>query len=282
MRVLRSPHEIYTQLDFERLSGRRIGLVPTMGALHDGHLSLVKRAKQECDVVATTIFVNPTQFGPNEDFSKYPRTLDADLEKLQTVGCDYVFTPASDSIYAPGHSTYVTAPSVASRWEGEVRPGHFQGVTTIVLKLFMMVPAQVAYFGRKDYQQVAVIKTMVEELNVPIRIVTCDTIREIDGLAMSSRNRYLSDTERHRAIGLSRALKKAEALATSGETSVAVLESAMEKVLLDAPVDSIDYARVVSADQLEPMEQLTAPAVAIIAARVGSTRLIDNALLFPK
>lgn len=282
MRVLRSPHEIYTQLDFERLSGRRIGLVPTMGALHDGHLSLVKRAKQECDVVATTIFVNPTQFGPNEDFSKYPRTLDADLEKLQTVGCDYVFTPASDSIYAPGHSTYVTAPSVASRWEGEVRPGHFQGVTTIVMKLFMMVPAQVAYFGRKDYQQVAVIKTMVEELNVPIRIVTCDTIREIDGLAMSSRNRYLSDTERHRAIGLSRALKKAEALATSGETSVAVLESAMEKVLLDAPVDSIDYARVVSADQLEPMEQLTAPAVAIIAARVGSTRLIDNALLFPK
>lgn len=281
MRVLRSPHEIYSQLDFERLSGRRIGIVPTMGALHAGHLSLVERARQDCDIVATTIFVNPTQFGPNEDFSKYPRTLEADLAKLQSVGCDFVFTPAPEQIYAPGHSTFVTAPNVASRWEGEIRPGHFQGVTTIVMKLFMMLPAHVAYFGQKDYQQVAVLKTMVEELNVPIRIVTCDTVREADGLAMSSRNRYLSDSERQRALGLSRALAEADRLVSQGEKDISIIEAAMRGELEQAPVDAIDYARVVTADQLEPMIQMDAPAVAIIAARLGSTRLIDNALLFP-
>ena len=281
MRVLRSPHEIYTQLDFERSAGRRIGLVPTMGALHEGHLSLVERARGECDVVATTIFVNPTQFGPNEDFSKYPRTLEADLAKLERVGCDFVFTPAPEQIYAPGHSTYVSPPQVASRWEGEIRPGHFQGVATIVLKLFMMVPSHIAFFGRKDYQQVAVIKAMVEELNVPIRIETCETIREADGLAMSSRNRYLSAAERNRALGLFHALMAAEKLVEAGEKSVRIIEAAMVQTLQNAPVDSIDYARVVTADQLEPIERLDEPAVAIIAARLGTTRLIDNTLLFP-
>ena len=220
MRVIHSPLEIYSLIDFERRENRRVGLVPTMGALHDGHLSLVTRAKQDCDVAVATIFVNPTQFGPNEDFSKYPRTLESDLEKLAAVGCDYVFVPAADEIYRPGHSTYVDPPSVASQWEGAIRPGHFRGVTTIVLKLFMMVPAHIAFFGRKDYQQVAVIKGMVDDLNLPIRIETCDTIRESDGLAMSSRNRYLTSDERQRALSLSRALNTAKEMISHGERDV--------------------------------------------------------------
>ena len=276
MRVIHSPLEIYSLIDFERRENRRVGLVPTMGALHEGHLSLVTRAKQDCDVAVATIFVNPTQFGPNEDFSKYPRTLESDLEKLASVGCDYVFVPAADEIYRPGHSTYVDPPHVASQWEGAIRPGHFRGVTTIVMKLFMMVPAHIAFFGRKDYQQVAVIRGMVEDLNLPIRIETCDTIRESDGLAMSSRNRYLTADERQRALSLSRALNTAREMISHGEREASTIETAMNAVLLAAPVDKIDYAKIVHADTLEPLSQIDSPAVAIIAARLGSTRLIDN------
>ena len=279
MRVIHSPLEIYSLIDFERRENRRVGLVPTMGALHEGHLSLVTRAKHDCDIAVATIFVNPTQFGPNEDFSKYPRTLESDLEKLSTVGCDYVFVPAADEIYRHGHSTYIDPPNVALPWEGAIRPGHFRGVATIVLKLFMMVPAHIAFFGRKDYQQVAVIKGMVEDLNLPIRIETCDTIRESDGLAMSSRNRYLSTDERQRALSLSRALNRAKEMISLGERDVSIIEAAMNEVLLAAPVDKIDYAKIVHADTLEPLLQVDSPAVAILAARLGSTRLIDNCLL---
>jgi pantoate--beta-alanine ligase len=250
-----------------------------MGALHAGHVSLVEQAKLQSDIVAATIFVNPTQFGPKEDFGKYPRTLESDLEKLDAVGCDIVFVPSSEQVYAPEHSTYIDPPKVANRWEGEIRPGHFRGVTTVVLKLFMMVPAQVAFFGRKDYQQVAVIRAMVEDLNLPIQIVTCDTIRESDGLAMSSRNRYLNDSERSRALSLSRALKAANAMVEAGCRNVSDIENEMMKMLLDAPVDSIDYARIVDGDTLEPLSELTSPAIAIIAARLGTTRLIDNCIL---
>lgn len=276
MRVIHSPLEIYSLIDFERRESRRVGLVPTMGALHEGHLSLVTRAKQDCEIAVATIFVNPTQFGPNEDFSKYPRTLESDLEKLASVGCDYVFVPAADEIYRPGHSTYVDPPQVALPWEGAIRPGHFRGVTTIVLKLFMMVPAHIAFFGRKDYQQVAVIRGMVEDLNLPIRIETCETIREPDGLAMSSRNRYLTADERRRALSLSRALSTAREMIACGERDVTKIETAMNEVLLAAPVDKIDYAKIVHADTLEPLSQAESPAVAILAARLGSTRLIDN------
>jgi pantoate--beta-alanine ligase len=276
MRVIHSPLEIYSLIDFERRENRRVGLVPTMGALHEGHLSLVTRTKQDCDIAVATIFVNPTQFGPNEDFSKYPRTLESDLEKLSSVGCDYVFVPAADEIYRPGHSTYVDPPHVASNWEGAIRPGHFRGVTTIVLKLFMMVPAHIAFFGRKDYQQVAVIKGMVDDLNLPIRIETCDTIRESDGLAMSSRNRYLTADERQRALSLSRALNTAKEMISHGERDVSIIEAAMAELLLAAPVDKIDYAKIVHADTLEPLSQIESPAVAILAARLGTTRLIDN------
>lgn len=279
MKVLSSPEEIYAQLDFLRRQGNKIGLVPTMGALHDGHLSLVREAKRECDFAVTTIFVNPSQFGPNEDFAKYPRTLDSDLEKLSSVGCDFVFVPSKDHMYPPGHSTFVEPPAVAANWEGKIRPGHFRGVTTIVLKLFNMLPAQVAYFGRKDYQQVAVICAMVRDLNVPILIQPCETVREPDGLAMSSRNRYLSPTDRVRAVGLWQALCKAQSMIDDGFRNVAQIQSAMHEILNKAPVDSIDYAAIVDPESMELRTDLDSPVVAIIAARVGTTRLIDNSLL---
>ena len=279
MKVIHDLNEIHTQLEFARRDSKRIGLVPTMGALHDGHLSLVKRANEDCDVSVATIFVNPTQFGPNEDLTKYPRTLEKDLEHLRQVGCSFVFVPAADKIYAKNHSTYVEPPIVSKLWEGEIRPGHFRGVATIVLKLFQLVPAHVAYFGRKDYQQLAVIRTMVDDLNIPIRIEACPTIREQDGLAMSSRNRYLSIEERGRALGLWNALCRVQELVNAGEACIATLNDAMQSILKSAPVDSIVYANVVDADTLEPLETLHVQGVAIIAARLGKTRLIDNLTL---
>jgi len=238
---------------------------------------LVRLAKKNCDVAIATIFVNPTQFGPNEDFQKYPRTLEQDLDALRNCGCDLVFTPTNDQMYPAGHSTYVEPPNVASNWEGKIRPGHFRGVTTIVLKLFQIIPAHVGYFGRKDYQQVAVIRAMVRDLNLPIVIEACETIREPDGLAMSSRNRYLSAEDRRRALGLSRALGSAQRLIENGCTSGSQIEQCMRDALLAAPVDSIDYAAIVHPETLEPVESILSPVVGMIAARVGTTRLIDNA-----
>lgn len=277
MKVLASSPETYAFLDALRSQGKRIGVVPTMGALHEGHLSLVRQAKRECDIAVATIFVNPTQFGPNEDFQKYPRTLERDLELLRNAGCDLVFTPTNDQMYPPGHSTYVTPPKVAEDWEGKIRPGHFRGVATIVLKLFQIIPAHVGYFGRKDYQQVAVIRAMVRDLNVPVKIEACPTIREPDGLAMSSRNRYLSSQERTRALGLSRALRAAESLIAQGCVNTNEIEASMKSELLSSPVDSIDYAAIVHPDTLERIDTIDGPVVGIIAARLGTTRLIDNA-----
>ncbi len=282
MKVFSTSADIYTHVLRERLEGKRVGLVPTMGALHEGHVSLVRQAKSVCDRAVATIFVNPTQFGPKEDLSKYPRTLNEDLEKLDQAGCDYVFTPAELQMYGEGHSTYVEPPQVASRWEGEIRPGHFRGVCTIVLKLFQMIPADIAYLGRKDYQQLAVIRAMVRDLNIPVCIEACETIREPDGLAMSSRNRYLSHEQRHRALGLIRALRIAERLVERGERDVQAVESAMRQELLAAPVDSIDYAAIVDPVTLEPIAEIESSVVAIIAARLGSTRLIDNATIIAR
>jgi len=279
MKVFSTSAEIYSHVLRERLEGKRVGLVPTMGALHEGHVSLVRQAKSNCDCAVATIFVNPTQFGPKEDLSKYPRTLDEDLEKLDQAGCDYVFTPTESQMYGVGHSTYVEPPQVSSRWEGEIRPGHFRGVCTIVLKLFQMIPADIAYFGRKDYQQLAVIRAMVRDLNIPVCIEACQTIREPDGLAMSSRNRYLSEEQRHRALGLIRALRIAERLVERGERDVQAVERAMRQELLAAPVDSIDYAAIVDPVTLEPISEIQSSVVGIIAARLGSTRLIDNATI---
>jgi pantoate--beta-alanine ligase len=279
MNVISNPYQIYSTLDHLRRMGKKIGVVPTMGALHLGHLSLVQRAKSECEICVATIFVNPSQFGPNEDFHRYPRALDSDLQMLRAEGCDFVFTPSAETIYPAGYSTFVEPPEVANRFEGILRPGHFRGVATIVLKLFMLIPAHVAYFGRKDYQQVAVISAMVRDLAVPIRIEACETVREPDGLAMSSRNRYLSESDRQRALGLSRALQRAQKMVDAGCTRISELEVAMREVLRDAPVDAIDYAVVVDTESLQPLELLEQVAVALIAVRVGTTRLIDNQTL---
>jgi len=277
MKVLASASDTYWLIDQLRTQGKRIGLVPTMGALHQGHLSLVQRAKEQTDVAVVTIFVNPTQFGPNEDFQKYPRTLQSDIEQLESCGCDLVFTPTNQQMYPLGHSTFIEPPSVAKDWEGKIRPGHFRGVATIVMKLFQIIPAHVGYFGRKDYQQVAVIRAMARDLNLPILIQACETIRETDGLAMSSRNRYLSPSQRARALGLSKALKMGQTLIDQGCTSGQTIEDAMRIELTKAPVDSIDYAAVVHPDTLEPVESIDGPVVGIIAAPIGNTRLIDNA-----
>ena len=188
-------------------SGQKVGLVPTMGALHQGHLSLAHAAKSECDFTVATIFVNPTQFGPGEDFEKYPRDLDRDISNLEEAGVDMVFAPEADEIYPPGHSTYVQPPKVAEPLEGQFRPEHFRGVCTIVLKLFQIIPANVSYFGQKDYRQTRVIEDMVRDLSIPIAVRVCATVREVDGLALSSRNAYLSDSQREIALSLSRALR---------------------------------------------------------------------------
>lgn len=250
-----------------------------MGALHAGHLSLVERSIQECERTVATIFVNPTQFGPNEDFSRYPRTLEDDLSALRALEVDLVLTPSHEVLYPAGFSTFVEPPEVSRPLEGVFRPGHFRGVATVVLKLFQILPASVAYFGQKDYQQLAVIRQMVSDFNVPIRIQGCPTLRESDGLAMSSRNRYLSETQRRAALSLWLALQATKRLVEYGEREVARLESNMSEVLLQHGAESIDYARVVDADTLSEIQTIQSSAIALIAARIGQTRLIDNLLL---
>jgi pantoate--beta-alanine ligase len=250
-----------------------------MGALHAGHVSLVEASNCECDVTVVTIFVNPTQFGPKEDFAKYPRTLEADLDKLAAHRVDAVFAPSNEEMYPAGFSTYVEPPQAAAPWDGVCRPGHFRGVVTVVLKLFQAVPADAAFFGQKDYQQSVVIRRMVQDLNVPIEIRVMPTVREPDGLAMSSRNVYLSPEERQRALALSRSLHLIEQLAEQGERDAVALRQRMVATLEASGVDRIDYATIVDPETLVELNELTGPAVALIAAHVGGTRLIDNCRL---
>ena len=282
MKMITSPHEAYAHVSHWRREGLRIGLVPTMGALHAGHLALVERSVAECDVSIASIFVNPTQFAPNEDLSRYPRTLKGDLDGLRSAKCDLVFVPQNKSLYPDGFSTFVEPPAVARPLEGVCRPGHYRGVCTIVLKLFGILPATVAYFGQKDYQQLTVIRHMVEDLNVSIQVQGCPTVREPDGLAMSSRNRYLNAAQRETALCLWKSLSLVQQLVSSGERSVATLESAMHQQLIAGGVDLIDYARVVHQETLADLTELAPPAIALIAAQIGSTRLIDNLMLLPK
>lgn len=277
--VVQTIREIRELVLRAKAGGRRVGVTPTMGALHAGHLSLAAESNRACDVTVVTIFVNPTQFAPHEDFSKYPRTLEADLERLATLRVDAVFAPLPKEMYPPGFSTYIEPPQVAKPWEGERRPGHFRGVTTVVLKLFHAVPADVAYFGQKDYQQATVIRRMVDDLNLAIEIRVLPTVREADGLAMSSRNVYLSDDERRRALAISRSLRKAVQLTEQGERDAGVVRRAMLETLQSGGVDRIDYAAIVAPNTLDSLERLDGPAVALIAAHVGKTRLIDNCRL---
>jgi pantoate--beta-alanine ligase len=281
LRVFTSAQSMQAETLRLRRTGQRIGLVPTMGALHEGHLSLVQVARERTDVVIATIFVNPTQFGPNEDLSKYPRTLNADLNALSAAGCDVVFVPSHEEMYPAESSTFVEPPAVSQTLEGVCRPGHFRGVATIVLKLFQIIPADVACFGQKDYQQAQVIRRMVADLNVPIEIVVCPIIREPDGLAMSSRNRYLSTAERQQALALSQALDEAERLAAAGQYEGQPIVAAMGNKLHAAGITRIDYVALADPTTLAEVPRIEGRAVALIACFVGSTRLIDNRLLGP-
>jgi pantoate--beta-alanine ligase len=280
-RVFTSPCAIQAEILDLRRQGKRIGFVPTMGALHAGHISLVERARDLSDVVVASIFINPTQFGPTEDLQKYPRTLDNDLRGLTAARCDLVFVPSAVDMYPAGFSTYLEPPAVAQPLEGVCRPGHFRGVATIVLKLFELVPAHVVCFGQKDYQQLQVIKRMVEDLAIPIEIVGCPTVREADGLAMSSRNRYLSAADRQQALALSLALSSAEQMVSDGERDAKKVASFMKGQLQKSGIERIDYAVVADADTLAELNTIERAAVALIAAHVGTTRLIDNRVLAP-
>jgi pantoate--beta-alanine ligase len=260
----------------------RVAFVPTMGALHEGHLALVQRAKELADTVAVSIFVNPTQFAPTEDLARYPRPLDADLSALRAAGTGLVFTPGNEQIYPPGFSTFIEPPSVAQSLEGELRPGHFRGVCTVVLKLFNIIPAAVAVFGQKDFQQSLVVGALVRDLALPIEIEIAPTVREPDGLAMSSRNRYLTPEQRLVALCLSKALRAVQSSFAKGERRTDILNAVMQKELHAGEpggVDRVDYAVVADRYNLEQSDLATNQSVALIAARVGTTRLIDNMLL---
>jgi pantoate--beta-alanine ligase len=258
-----------------------LGLVPTMGALHEGHLSLLRQARAACATVAMSLFVNPAQFGPAEDLSRYPRPLQRDLDLARTAGVDLVFHPPVEEMYPPDFATAVEVSGPASRWEGEHRPGHFRGVATVVARLLGIVGPQVAYFGEKDWQQLQVVRRMVRDLAIPVQIAPCQIVREPDGLALSSRNVYLEPEQRQYATALSRALRTGQGRVAGGERDALAVRRAIEAVLLDTPGLRPDYVAVVDPESLEPLERLDRPARALIAARLGKVRLIDNAPLVP-
>jgi len=256
---------------------QRVAFVPTMGALHDGHVSLVKEARKRADRVVVSIFVNPTQFGPTEDFDKYPRTLKADLEALAPHGVDGVFLPNATTMYPEGYETYVHSKGMAKTLDGLSRPGHFEGVLTVVLKLFNLVRPHVAIFGKKDYQQWRVITKMVEDLNVPVEVVGAETLREPDGLAMSSRNRYLTPDDRKKAACLSQGLKAAQIMVKTGQKQTAAVTEAFMKCVRPIEGVALEYAEIRRQRNLEPFGAvIDAPAVMLAEAKLGSTRLIDN------
>lgn len=262
-----------------RAGGARIGLVPTMGALHRGHLSLVDRARQECDGVVMSIFVNPLQFGPSEDFIRYPRPLEQDARLASEAGVDLLFTPAPGEMYRDGRTTIVSAGARGTLWEGEVRPGHFDGVLTVVAKLFNIVQPDIAVFGRKDLQQASLIQGMVRDLDFPLTVVVAPTIRENDGLALSSRNAYLSETDRTDALVLIRSLRAVAAAFESGEREANRLEDIGRKQFAAVPSASLDYFAIVNRDTLEQEVTAERGSAVIVAARLGTTRLIDNIIL---
>lgn len=262
-----------------RAGGLRVGLVPTMGALHEGHLSLVRASQAEGHFTVVSIYVNPTQFGPSEDLTRYPRTLQADLDALAGCGAELVFAPGNAEMYPARFDTWVEVGAAAQPLEGQCRPGHFRGVTTVVLKLLNQVQPDVAYFGQKDYQQALVIRRMVEDLNVPVRIHVCPTVREPDGLAMSSRNRYLSPEERRRALVLWQSLNRAAQWIAGGQRDAAGIVQRMRDLISAVPDAAIDYVALVDPESLEPVAQIAGATLAILAVRIGHTRLIDNRLL---
>jgi pantoate--beta-alanine ligase len=278
-RLIHDPVAMRGVVTAARAAGRRVGFVPTMGALHRGHVSLVAAARADCDDVAVSIFVNPTQFGPGEDFARYPRPLAADIAILEAAGARWTFVPEVAAIYPAGCATRVVVDGPAHGFEGDLRPGHFVGVATVVCRLLHAVPADAAYFGAKDWQQTRVIDRMVRDLGLPVELRICPTVREPDGLALSSRNAYLSSDERGRATALVESLRVATTMWEAG-AACPVIEAAMRKLLEHRGV-VIDYAAVVDAESLEP-PIAARPAVALVAGRVGVTRLIDTMPLRPR
>jgi len=265
-----------------RAENHVIGMVPTMGALHEGHLSLLRRAQSECSKVFASIFVNPTQFGPNEDLSKYPRTFEADVAKLESAGVDILFAPDAKEIYPAGFTTYVTVEGLSDRLEGRSRPGHFRGVATVVLKLFEIAQPHFAFFGRKDAQQSRILQRMLQDLNSDVELVLCPIVRESDGLALSSRNAYLNPEERRAAAVLHRALEAVREEVLAGTRDALTLQNAARRVLAEEKLARVDYVEVASADTFEPVARIGAqPAYVLLAVFVGKTRLIDNLLIEP-
>ena len=259
--------------------GVRIGLVPTMGALHDGHRALIRAARLRCDALVVSIFVNPAQFSPQEDLAKYPRPISQDRALCRKEGVDVCFEPTAEAMYPNGFQTVVTLPTIARRWEGEIRPHHFSGVATVVTKLFGIVRPQVALFGQKDFQQSALVRQLVKDLNLGVEMVVCPTVRETDGLAMSSRNVYLSQEERTRAITLYKSLRAGAEVIRRGVTDGEAVQSVMAHVLKKEPAITIDYLAVCSPSTLEPLCVVTSRVVLLGAVRIGSVRLIDNLLV---
>ncbi len=265
-----------------RAENHVIGFIPTMGALHEGHLSLIRRARVDCSRVYASIFLNPTQFGPNEDLSKYPKTFESDVEKLTSAGVEVLFAPEINEIYPPGFRTYVNVEGLSERLEGRSRPGHFRGVATVVLKLFEIVQPQFAYFGRKDAQQVRILQQMATDLNLNPEIVVCPIVRELDGLALSSRNTYLNSEERRAATVLQRALSEARRELNAGTRDALQLQTALRKILSNETLARVDYVEMVDAESFEPVSSIGArPIYALLAVFIGKTRLIDNLFIEP-
>ena len=282
MKIIRSPAAMTAWSEGLRREGVTIGFVPTMGALHEGHRSLIREARLQCDALVVSIFVNPTQFGPQEDLAKYPRPISHDRVICRQEGVDVCFEPTVEAMYPAGFQTTVIVPAVARRWEGEARPHHFAGVATVVTKLFGMVRPHRALFGQKDFQQSVLVQQLVKDLNLGVDIVVRPTVRKQDGLAMSSRNIYLSPDERGRAVVLYKGLQTGAKMIRTGETDARIIRSAMAQVIKGEPAMAIDYLAVCDLTTLESLPTITGKAVLLGAARIGSVRLIDNIVVSAK
>jgi pantoate--beta-alanine ligase len=279
MKVAKTIESVRNLVKAARSKGKKIGLVPTMGALHIGHISLIEAAAKKCDFVVVSIFVNPTQFGPGEDFEKYPRPLKADLEICRKAGVDVVFAPSPQQMYPGENLTWVNVEKLTEQLCGQFRPGHFGGVTTVCAKLFNIVAPDIAFFGQKDAQQAIVIKQMVADLNIPLKIIVCPTVRQPDGLAVSSRNQYLTRQQKKNAPLIYKSLQKCQKLIEDGVADSKTIINQMRKILQQAPSIKIEYISIVDADTLQELKKITGRVLTAVAVKIGSTRLIDNILL---
>jgi pantoate--beta-alanine ligase len=282
MKVIKKTDELRRRVSGAKSRGMSIGLVPTMGYLHEGHLSLVRQSLQKADVTVVSIFVNPAQFGPREDFKEYPRDLNRDSEILEREGVDYLFVPEAGEMYPPGYKTYVEVHDLQDKLCGRFRPGHFRGVCTVVLKLFNIINPDISFFGQKDAQQAIILKRMVKELNLNVNIEVSPIIREEDGLALSSRNKYLTQEERKAALVLSKSLEEAQSMMEKGQRDSAAIIRRMKEIIGREPLARVEYLGIVEMDELKPITKIEKEALAALAVFIGKVRLIDNTILRPK